>query len=271
MEISQITALVLQNSINQMKQNGVPVSAIRIVVNLLRRFYKYLELNGITRNITGALIIPQDKSVTPENKSIKEIWSLKDLSTILTSFDKAPEGFRLRFLIVLASQTGARISELLAIEYDDIDLESKTLTISKQIIQTEEGLTYGPLKSNSSYRTLPLTDFVLQELEIHKAWHLAEQGNVKNVFTTKSGGFVDRHNAATACNRYYDIIGVERHGFHTYRRTFCTYLSDYGVPLETLASLAGHSTVAITAEYYVGVSDDRKAEAVKLLNNINKE
>lgn len=280
LELSQISPLIIQNSINSMQTKGVAQSAIKVVVNMLSRFYRYLELNGIARNITTALIVPKalDENEISKCISSKKIttWSKDELSTILSSFDKAQEGFRLRFLLVLASQTGCRISELLALEYSDFDLGAKTVSINKQVIQTKNGLAYGRLKSESSYRILPLTDFAIREFEIHRAWHTEEQQNNQakksnhfsdSVFTTRTGELVDRHNAATACNRYYDRIGVQRKGFHTYRHTFCTQLSERGVSIETLASLAGHSSITVTAEYYIGISDERKAEAVQLLDS----
>lgn len=284
MELDKISPMTIQDSINSIQANGGSQSAIKVMINMLRRFYRYLELNGIARNVMTSIVIPKSQftdtqthvNVLPEKITI---WSDEELHKILTSFDKAQAGFRLRLLLVLASQTGCRISELLALEYKDFNMVSKTVSINKQIIQTDSGLAYGTLKSESSRRILPLTDFAISELKIHKSWHLREQRRNQavtgkpirdNIFTTKSGELVDRHNAATACNRYYDRIGVPHKGFHTYRHTFFTQLSARGASIETLASLAGHSSISVTAMYYIGISDERKAETVKLLPSIQQ-
>lgn len=277
MKLSEISPMVMQNCINKMIEDGVSLSSIRAMVNVISRLYKYLEVTGMARNFMPSIVVPNRVNFKNKNGKImleeKEvsIWSSDELDIILNSFEKAQKGFRLRFLIVLASQTGCRISELLGLEYSDFNLEAKTVSINKQLVNYEGTITYGKLKTTSSYRTVPLTALALDEFEIHRQWHQTEMkmnGYTSNaVFTTKTGELVDRHNAASSCNRYYDRIGVQRKGFHTYRHTFCTRLCENGVSIETVAALAGHRSIDVTAQHYVGVSDSRKEKAVQLLGN----
>ncbi len=52
---------------------------------------------------------------------------------------------------------------------------------------------------------------------------------------------------------------------HKFRHTFCTRLVKKGVPLTTVAMLAGHASVQTTAHYYVNTSREEKRRAVELL------
>ena len=72
------------------------------------------------------------------------------------------------------------------------------------------------------------------------------------------------------CDRYYDRIGIEHKGFHTYRHTFGTNLCRNGIPIQTASALLGHEDISVTAKYYVNVGLDQKQEAVDSLVGILK-
>jgi len=133
-------------------------------------------------------------------------------------------------------------------------------------------LKIGKLKTQSSYRIIPLNEEVLKALDKHKQWQTKEM--LKNgyrtnyLFTTVSGKFYDKKNIITACNRYYKRIDVPSKGFHTYRHTFGTNLCRLGVPIQTASALLGHTDINVTAKYYINVSIHDKFEAVSKLSNI---
>ena len=66
-----------------------------------------------------------------------------------------------------------------------------------------------------------------------------------------------------ALERLYKRIGVPYHKFHSFRHTFATNLSRAGVPIEETSALLGHSSIEMTAKYYVDISTKRKMEAMK--------
>ncbi len=272
--LESITAGMLQRFYNAL---NCPSSSLATINKVMSRFYKYLVTEGYaTHDITASLSIRKD----PRNDAEEIIvWTDEELQTILNSFYKAQSGFRLRFLIVLAANTGCRISELLGLKYSDIDGDA--LKISRQVAKiskfsrtekTTHTLGIDTPKSTTSFRTIPLNDFVLWELELHKVWQ--KQDMLKNgyrtdfIFTTDSGEFYDKRNIAHACTRYYKRIGVEPKKFHTYRHTFGTLLCKKGIPIQTASALLGHKDINMTAKYYVNVSVDEKREAVKVLSDI---
>ena len=272
--LNEITASTIQQFYNSLECSGNVIATIN---KTMSRFYKYLVTEGYaTHNITATLTLKKDKDKSAEDIVI---WSEEELHTILHSFDKAQDGFRLRFLIILGAFTGCRISELLGLKYSDIT--ENGLRVSRQVVNTptfERGkatthkLEIGELKSASSYRTIPLSDVVMKELYRHKLWQ--KEDMMKNgyrteyIFTTGSGGLYDDRNINTACNRYYKKIGVPQRGFHTYRHTFGTMLCNRGVPIQTASVLLGHADIKITARYYINVSLDEKAKAVNVLADI---
>lgn len=272
--LDSITAGVLQRFYNNL---NCPASSLETINKVMSRLYKYLVTEGYAiHNITDSLTTPAN----PRNDTEEIIvWTEEELQTILHSFDKAQNGFRVRFLIVLAANTGCRISELLGLKYSDID--GDTLKISRQVVKisefsrtekTKHRLGIDTPKSTTSFRTIPLNDFVLQELKLHEIWQkkdmLKNGYRTEYIFTTNSGGFYDKRNIAHACTRYYKRIGIEPKKFHTYRHTFGTMLCKKGIPIQTASALLGHKDINMTAKYYVNVSVDQKREAVKVLSDI---
>lgn len=274
MPLEDITAGTIQRLYNELDCSGNTITTINKVMS---RFYKYLVTEGFaTHNITSSLSLKNEQSKAADEIVI---WTEEELYKILHGFEKAQRGFRLRFLIILATFTGCRVSELLGLKYSDI--QQNSLKVCRQVInqpiffkdkKTVHQLKIGELKSSSSYRTIPLNESVIEELKLHEKWHKTEM--LKNkyrtdyIFTTNTGGFYDKRNILTACHRYYKIIGVTPKGMHTYRHTFGTMLCNRGVQIQTASALLGHSDINITAKYYVNVSSDEKKQAVNTISDI---
>ena len=268
--LEEVTASVIQKAYNSL---NCPPSALQAAHKLMRKFYKYLEREGFSRDMTSSIILPKDRPPAAEGIIV---WSEEELNTIFNSFDKAQPGFRIAFLLILLYHTGCRISEALAVTYDDFT--SAGLTINKQVIYDRQisrdnishKLAIGELKTRSSYRTIPLNTVVLSELEKHRVWQKADM--MKNgyrtdfLFTTSSGGLYDRHNITHMCRRYYKRIGVPEKKLHTYRHTFGTDLCKKGVALQTASALLGHGDINTTAKYYVAIEQEEKQRAVEMLS-----
>ncbi len=281
MPLDKVTAGTLQETFNTLYKNGTTIKALETIRKTMKRFYKYLVQNGLTPfNFVDSITLPKKKST--QEKSIV-VWSDEELTAILNGFEKAQNGFRLRFLMVMGAYTGMRISELLGLKYSDIQQTENgyIVKVQRQVRNIDyfepDGtkttkLMETELKTPSSYRTIPLPACVIDELNIHKAWHRREQ--MKNgyrtdfVFTTNTGKLVESRNTRTACNRYYKNIGVPAKGFHTYRHTFGTNLYKHGVPIVTASRLMGHDDIGTTQKYYIDIHEEDKRKAIELLASV---
>ena len=122
-------------------------------------------------------------------------------------------------------------------------------------------------KSTASARVLPLPDRVMDEIKKHTALHKEEmlKNNYRTnyLFTTATGNYYYRRNLQKALERLYKKIDVPYHKFHDYRHTFGTNLSRAGAPIEETSKLMGHSSIEITAKYYINIAASRKLEAIE--------
>ncbi len=264
--IAEVKAKDLQSFYND---SSISFSTLKALNNLLKRFYKYAEVNDIARNITTSVAVVRKenakKYIPANNTSNIEIWNEADLK----QFIEALNGTTLKFLVVLAVNSGARISELLALTYNDI--QNGFLHINKQL--TEQSLNGSGIpevttpKSSASNRTIPLSASVVAEFEQHKILHRAEmlEKGYRTIllFTTSTGNYYYRRNVTRSLERTCKRIGVPYHKFHAFRGTFATNLSRAGIPIETTQKLLGHANINITSKYYISVDADKRREAVE--------
>lgn len=275
--LDQVTAKSLQAAYNSLQASGTPISEIKTIHKLMRKFYRYIDFEGLGRDVTGSLTLPKEK-VNAADEEIT-VWTDEEIKKIFAGFSKADNRFRHRLLIVLAYYTGCRKSELLALKYDDITADG--VRITKQIAEVSEGMENGKMKTRlavtdpktrKSVRTIPVDPIVLEELQLHKKWHKAEQ--MKNgyrtdfLFTTDSGNFYDPKNLDRSLERYYKRIGVTPKTMHTYRHTYASNLCRFGVPIQTASELLGHDSIETTARFYVNVSQDSKKDAAMKLRQV---
>lgn len=264
--LQEITAPDLQAAYNRLKCAPTTVVSCH---RLIRLFYRYIEHNGIHHDITETITLPAPKRAAGSNIVV---WSDSELDKIKSGI----KGQRLELLLYMAMYTGARLSELRALKYSDI--RDNQVIINKQVVETpiiENGKTKGYdlsvdyTKSKNSVRSIPIKDELIELLKAHKKRHLAEQEqngyNTDFMFTTKSGGFLDKSDLKRALKRFYKRIGVDYKSFHTYRHTFATQLAFKGVPIQTVSALLGHADISVTAQYYINVPDQAKQNAIDLL------
>lgn len=242
-------------------------STIKACHKLMRLFFSHLKKQNICDDITTTVKVTQKVPHKRIDQSI-EVVSEDEIAKILEGFDK----HRLYLLILLAVRTGARISELLALQYNDVT--DAGIRINKQVLDRETKKSardpIAKTKSAASIRIVPISDDTRAIIREHRARHLKEMKengySTFYIFTTKNGTLYDRRNVQRACDRVYDKIGVEHLGFHVYRHTFGSMLANNGVPIQTLASLLGHTDISVTARYYINVSNKQKEAAIALLS-----
>ncbi len=271
MSVSEITGADLQAVMSASSRGATTKRHAR---SFIKRFYIYLESQHIAKNITNCLVLPEAE----HRKTDQAIETFTD-EEIAKFLNKTPSDHRLRLLIVLAIYTGARIGELSALTY--ADLENGKININKQLVEidpiiTERGKTkaraeISETKTKASVRTLPLEplDFIQKEINNHHKWHRAEMlkrgYRTQYVFTTSSGELYFKSSIRTAFTRLCKSIEVEKKSIHVFRHTFGSKLAKSGVPIQDVSKMMGHDSITVTAKYYVNIDDDQKRSALKKL------
>ena len=188
-------------------------------------------------------------------------WSTEEASRFLT----ASADHRLHALFAVGVALGLRKGELLALRWDDLDLERGLLHVRQNVQRLPEmGLVFGPPKSSKSRRTIPLPAASAKVLRSHRANQAAEALALGPawidsglVFTSTIGTVIEPRNL----NRFFDeLIGkarVRRIRFHDLRHTCASLLLAQNVPARVVMEILGHSQLAMTTDLYSPRHADR--------------
>lgn len=171
-------------------------------------------------------------------------------------------------LLLLELSAGLRRGELLALQWDDLDFQTGTLRIERQVQRVKGELTVTRPKTKFSARTIILPEPVLDILKNYR------QGiNSQWMFPSpkKENSPLD----PTAVRKKLAIV-LERAGckhvrFHDLRHTFATNALEHGMDIKTLSAVIGHVSSATTLNVYAHVTDEmRRSAAAKIDRTIGK-
>ena len=166
------------------------------------------------------------------------------------------EGYYELFLLDLC--TGLRRGELLALQWDDLDFKTGTLTVNKQVYEVKGRLQVSIPKTRASIRRLVLPPGVVEVLRQYR-----ETVNSRWMFPSPVKE--DTPMTPGAVRRWLQIIleraGCKRIRFHDLRHTFATLSLENGMDVKTLSSMLGHVSAATTLDIYTHVTGDMQSEA----------
>ena len=159
-------------------------------------------------------------------------------------------GLRERTLVLLATSTGLRQSELFAVKWCDIDFAQQTMNVIRSIVYG----VVGACKTESSQKPVPVHPTVLEALA---EWRQASTYNKSDdwVFAGRRyrgrkpiwGQAILRKYVRPAAQR----VGIQkRFGWHTFRHTYSTLLRSVGTEFKVMQELLRHSSFRSTLDVY---------------------
>jgi integrase len=166
-------------------------------------------------------------------------------------------------LIRLVLATGLRIGELLGLRWEDVDLRKGTLRVERQ--WTRAGV-YGPPKTPTSVRRIPLSANLVEFLREHKAqaFALRHAKTDDPVFASREGTPLSHRNVTSrGFGPAAKVVGLPV-SIHDARHAFASRMIAHGIDPVTLSNLMGHANPRITLDVYSHLYDrERMDEAVR--------
>ena len=262
-EVHNVKSIHIQEYYNKLGKNK-SYSQIKKLHKLLKSFFIYAENEGyILRNPCNNISIPNQNEFKTKKKDTIEYFAEKEIKEL----KKAIKGNQFEPLILTALGTGLRQGELLALKWENVNLDKKYLkvkeTIKKVYIFDSEGnkkqetIIQKP-KTEHSIRTVDLPDKIvdlLKTLPHHSEFVFAD--NTGNPYSAKTifGNW----------KRILQTTNIPYKKFHSLRHTYATMLLTKGVDLKTVQDLMGHSDITIT-QIYLHVLPKTKIDAVNRIN-----
>jgi integrase len=170
-------------------------------------------------------------------------------------------GLRERTLVLLDLSVGMRRGELLALQWQDVDFQAKTLNIRKSIWQQH----LGPVKTEESEKVMPLDEEMIVDLVRWRRETPYAQNSDFIFASPRMHGrqplwpeALMRNHVVPAAKR----AGVTKHiNWHVFRHTFSTLLASNGEDVKTVQSLLRHANPSITLGIYTHAVSRKKREA----------
>lgn len=260
-------SLQLQKFYNELSKKGYSYSQINTLNTVLKVFFNWcIDNDYILKNPCTKISIKGNKNdiINNQRKDV-EILTEKEIKTIKEHVKGSD--FELIFLLDLA--TGLRQGELLALDWEHINLKEKTLKIEKSVKEVYvydnentkhiETIFQTP-KTLNSFRTVPIPNALIDILKSkHKKSGL--------LFSDKDNEPLKGKNVSTQWAKILKECKIPHKKFHSIRHTYASMLLKKGVDIESVAELMGHSAISIT-QIYLHSSSKSKNKSVNKLNSI---
>jgi integrase len=177
--------------------------------------------------------------------------------------EKYPQNY---VLALVQLGLGLRISETLALHWDDLDLEKGIVTVSRSVGWNKERKTlFLKSRKNRKELTVALTDLLIQELS---CWKAQRDGNSPLIFH-RGGQLIKRQQVSKAYNRVLTALGITYvTGTHMLRKTSGTLARKITGDVYAASKLLDHSSVSITEKYYQEELDEDKVMVANALNGV---
>lgn len=160
--------------------------------------------------------------------------------------DEAPEWFRVA--LTLGVGAGLRQAEATGLALGRLDFLRRQLVVDRQLTRVRGGeATFGPPKSKRSYRTVPLADWVVEDLAQHIEQHGA--GRLDLVLHGPDGSPVARDQFGRIWRSLRERAGLPAARFHDARHTFASVLLAGGVSVPAAADYLGHTPGELLRTY----------------------
>jgi integrase/recombinase XerD len=220
-------------------------SAARAVV-AVRGLHRFLLREGLsTSDPAGAVRPPTPPRRLPKAISVDQVEKLLAAATD----DGAPLALRDRALLEILYGTGARISEAVGLDRDDLDIDGGTALLRGK---------------GGKQRMVPIGSYARQAVEAYlvrsRPQLAATGGSTPALFLNARGGRLSRQSAWTVLCNVASRAQLATHiSPHTLRHSFATHLLDGGADVRVVQELLGHASVT-TTQIYTLVTVDRLRE-----------
>ncbi len=176
-------------------------------------------------------------------------------------------------IITFLLNTGLRIGEALALEWQNVDFKKQLVTVRSNVVyvkdRSESNRSYCCVKQPSTKtrngsRIIPLNSEAMRALISLRGLN----DNTPYVFATKNGKRITPRNIDRTFRSILKRCGIACTGVHSLRHTFASRLFAKGVDVKTVSELLGHSDVGITYDTYIHLIQEQRITAVKAIEDI---
>ncbi|HEY7660392.1 MAG TPA: site-specific tyrosine recombinase XerD [Actinomycetota bacterium] len=219
----------------RVREDGSRYRASSVVraLSSVRAFHRFLLRDGVVdRDPTVAIVRPKLPRTLPKPLSVD------DVARVLASPDRSAKGLRDRAVLETLYGAGLRISELVGLDVDDVDLEAGSVRV---------------LGKGGKEREVPIGRFAKEAISAYLTRvrpQIAAPRSRSALFLNLRGGRLTRQGCAGILERHAVGAGITKKvSPHVFRHSFATHLLEGGADVRVVQELLGHASVATTQVY----------------------
>lgn len=262
MELNELSPFALQSFITELLQSGnkrtgkgLSANSVNAVISVIQSSLKAAHMLGLTKEYTA------DKLKRPKLKEKPvECFSMQEQKQIEQAILNGKKDKLYGILLCLYS--GLRIGELIALQWDDIDLNKGILTVSKSCHDSKNGLVVDEPKTVNSRRLIPLPKQLLPILKAKK------KNSRSSYFVSTKGNAVSVRSYQRSFELLLKKLKITHKGFHSLRHTFATRALECGMDVKTLSEILGHKNPTITLTRYAHSLMEHKQDMMNRLGKL---
>ena len=255
-DLSDVTPQVMASFESSLKQLDLSVAAINRMNSTLRSFFKYLQQEYGLVDPTVEISFSKTGRRLPKALSIQQITSIIDSAYR----EGDPITLRDKAMLELLYSSGARVSELIGVNINDLNT-----------VQTTEGeiLTLKLRGKGSKERIVPLGSFASKAIDIYSVRvrpDLLAKNPKSNsaLFLNSRGGRISRQSVWQMVLNAAEAAGVlDSVSPHVFRHSYATHLLDGGADIRVVQELLGHASVT-TTQIYTLITIDKVRESFSM-------
>ena len=251
--VEDIDSSTITEFLTDLKRTKLAAASINRIESTLRTFFKYLQLeHGIA---DPTLEIESSKAT----RRLPKALSVEDIIKLIAAalHEGQPITLRDQTMVELLYSSGARVSELIAINMGDISL-----------VESAEGeITTLKLRGKGGKeRVVPLGAFATKAIDEYKTRirpELAAKSSkaTSALFLNARGGRITRQSAWNIVLKAAESAGItQKVTPHVFRHSYATHLLDGGADIRVVQELLGHASVT-TTQIYTLITIDRVRES----------
>lgn len=231
--LEQVTAPVIEQYLHVLQQQGKTPATLTRSLSSVRSFFNYLMLQHVIQmNPTRQIKLDKAEKKLPEILTKAEVEALLRQPDLLTV-----KGCRDRTILELLYETGLRVTELIDLNVDDLNMQLSILTV-----RTDRKERIIPLY-NAAIKVL--SDYMLR---IRPA--IVKDRSEKSLFLNMNGDRLTRQGLWKIIKYYTQAAGIQKSITpHTLRHSLAAHMLENGADLKDIKEILGHADISSTQIY----------------------
>lgn len=235
--------------------NGLEVSTINRHISSLKSFFNYLVDESIIK------VSPMEEvSSLKKAKKLPKYLSISEVNKLLNIPLNSEFDYRNKAMLELMYATGLRVSELVSIEYSNIDFENSIIRINGK---------------GKKERIIPLGEVASYYLKVYLSDYrskLLKRNTYNQVFLNNHGKPITRQGFNYILENIRELTGITKEITpHVLRHSFATHLLEGGADIRSIQEMLGHENISTTNIYTEVVNDVLRSNYEMYHNRSHKE